>query len=95
MPDLPGITRQGRPLVIERKASEDIQPPSQAVDYGLRVRRHPQEGDFQRFGYFEGPEIDSRPPLVWLVAPTFHFYSAGETLLKNICRPKFRYRASA
>ena len=38
IPDLLGITRQGRLVVIDRKASEDIQLPSQAVDYGLRVR---------------------------------------------------------
>jgi hypothetical protein len=31
--DLLGITRQGRLVVIELKASEDIQMPLQAVDY--------------------------------------------------------------
>jgi hypothetical protein len=84
IPDLLGITRQGRLVVIELKASEDIQLPLQAVDYWLRVRRHQQDGDFQRFGYFEGAEIDPRPPLVWLVAPTFHFHSATEILLKYL-----------
>jgi hypothetical protein len=77
-----GITRQGRLVVIELRASEDIQLPLQAVDYWLRVRRHQREGDFQRYGYFEGVEIDPRPPLVWLVAPTFHFHSATEILVK-------------
>lgn len=82
IPDLLGITRQGRLVVIELKASEDIHLPLQAVDYWLRVRRHQREGDFQRYGYFEGVEIDPRPPVVWLVAPTFHFHSATEILLK-------------
>lgn len=82
--DLLGITRQGRLVVIELKASEDIQMPLQAVDYWLRVRRHQREGDFQRYGYFTGVEIDPRPPLVWLVAPAFRFHSATEILLKYL-----------
>lgn len=82
--DLLGITRQGRLVVIELKASEDIQMPLQAVDYWLRVRRHHAEGDFQRYGYFAGLEIDARPPLVWLVAPAFRFHSASEILLKYL-----------
>ena len=55
--DLLGVTRQGRLVVIELKASEDIQLPVQAVDYWLRVRRHQREGDFQRDGYFAGVAI--------------------------------------
>ena len=82
--DLLGITRQGRLVVIELKASEDIQMPLQAVDYWLRVRRHQREGDFHRYGYFAGVEIDPRPPLVWLVAPAFRFHSATEILLKYL-----------
>jgi hypothetical protein len=83
-PDLLGVTRHGRLVVIELKASEDIQMPFQAVDYWLRVRRHQREGDFQRYGYFGGLEIDPRPPLVWLVAPAFRFHSAMEILLKYL-----------
>jgi hypothetical protein len=82
--DLLGITRQGRLVVIELKASEDIQMPLQAVDYWLRVRRHQRDRDFQRFGYFSGIEIDPRPPLVWLVAPAFRFHSATEILQKYL-----------
>lgn len=84
IPDLLGVTRHGRLVVIELKASEDIQMPFQAVDYWLRVRRHQREGDFQRYGYFGGLEIDPRPPLVWLVAPAFRFHSAMEILLKYL-----------
>jgi hypothetical protein len=82
--DLLGITRQGRLVVIELKASEDIQMPLQAVDYWLRVRRHQRDKDFQRFGYFSGIDIDPRPPLVWLVAPAFRFHSATEILKKYL-----------
>lgn len=79
--DLLGVTRRGRLVVIELKASEDIQMPMQAVDYWLRVRRHQREGDFERSGYFAGVEIDPQPPLVWLVAPALRFHSALETVL--------------
>ncbi len=81
--DLLGITRRGRLVVIELKASEDIQLPLQAVDYWMRVRRHQRQGDFQQFGYFNEIEIDSRPPLLWLVAPLLHFHSTAEILLKH------------
>lgn len=82
--DLLGVTRRGRLVVIELKASEDIQMPMQAVDYWLRVRRHQREGDFQRSGYFSGIELDPQPPLVWLVAPGLRFHPATGTLLKYL-----------
>jgi hypothetical protein len=82
--DLLGVTRRGRLVVIELKASEDIQLPIQAVDYWLRVRRHQREGDFERFGYFSGMELDPKPPLIWLVAPGLRFHSATETLVKYL-----------
>src|ERR1700691_1671593 len=82
--DLLGITRQGRLVVIELKASEDLQLPVQAVDYWLRVRRHQREADFQRDGYFPGVVIDPQPPLVWLVSPGLRFHSATDTLLKYL-----------
>src|ERR1700740_1977153 len=82
--DLLGVTRRGRLVIIELKASEDIQMPIQAVDYWLRVRRHQREGDFQRFGYFSGIDLDPKPPLVWLVAPGLRFHSTTEILLKYL-----------
>jgi hypothetical protein len=82
--DLLGITRRGRLVVIELKASEDIQLPFQAVDYWLRVRRHQRAGDFQQFGYFAGVEIDPHPPLVWLVAPGLRFHPATQLLAKYL-----------
>jgi hypothetical protein len=82
--DLLGVTKRGRLVVIELKASEDIQLPIQAVDYWLRVRRHQHEGSFQRDWYFAGIELDGKPPLVWLVAPGLRFHSATEKLLKYL-----------
>jgi hypothetical protein len=82
--DLLGITRQGRLVVIELKASEDLQLSRQALDYWRRVRHHQREGDFQRDGYFAGVPIDPQPPLVWLVSPGLRFHSATDTLLKYL-----------
>jgi hypothetical protein len=82
--DLLGVTRRGRLVVIELKASEDMQLPMQAVDYWLRVRRHQRDGDFERYGYFAGKELDPKPPLVWLVAPALRFHSSVETILKYL-----------
>jgi hypothetical protein len=86
--DLLGVTRRGRLVVIELKASEDLQLPLQAVDYWLRVRRHQREGDFERYGYFPGLTLDPRPPLVWLAAPALRFHPATDTLLKYLS-PEF------
>jgi hypothetical protein len=80
--DLLGLTRQRRLVVIEMKASEDIHLPLQAADYWLRMRRHLSDGDFPRYGYFTGIEIDPRPPLLWLVAPALRFHPANEIVLK-------------
>lgn len=82
--DLLGVTRRGRLVVIELKASEDIQLPMQAVDYWLRVRRHQREGNFERFGYFPGLKIDPAPPLVWLVAPGLRFHPSAEILCRYL-----------
>jgi hypothetical protein len=82
--DLLGVTRRGRLVVIELKASEDIQLPLQAVDCWLRVRRHQCHGDLQRYGYFAGITLDPKPPLVWLAAPALRFHSATDTLLKYL-----------
>ena len=82
--DLLGVTLRGRLVVIELKASEDIQLPIQAVDYWLRVCRHQREGDFHRYGYFSGIELDPKPPLVWIAAPALRFHSATDILLKYV-----------
>jgi hypothetical protein len=82
--DLLGVTRRGRLVVIELKASEDVQLPIQAADYWLRVCRHQREGDFHRCGYFSGVELDPNPPLIWIAAPAFRFHSATDILLKYL-----------
>jgi len=82
--DLLGVTREGRLAVIELKASEDIHLALQGMDYWLRVRWHLQQGDFPRYGYFSGVELQPKPPLLYLVAPGFRFHPATDTLLRYI-----------
>jgi len=82
--DLLGVTRDGRVAVIELKASEDIHLALQGMDYWLRVRWHLQQGDFQRYGYFTGVELQHKPPLLYLVAPGLRFHPATDVLLRYV-----------
>ena len=90
--DLLGITLDGRLIIMELKASEDVQLVMQAIDYWLRVRHHQKQGDFPRYGYFPGVEISSKPPLLLLVAPSLQFHPAADILARclvpeiEICR---------
>ena len=58
--DLVGIDHTGRLVVIELKATEDLQLPFQAIDYWTRVRKHLLAGDFERQGYFPGQNHPAR-----------------------------------
>ncbi|HTS13690.1 MAG TPA: hypothetical protein VMH00_16340 [Candidatus Limnocylindrales bacterium] len=82
--DVLGVTLRGRLVIIELKATENIQLPMQAVDYWLRVRRHQLAGDFRLHGYFAGLALSAEPPLVWLVAPGLRFHASTDTLLKYL-----------
>ncbi len=79
--DLLGIDHTGRLVVIELKATADLQLPFQALDYWLRVRKHLDAGDFERLGYFAGHVVSPQPPRILLVAPALEFHSTIETLL--------------
>ena len=79
--DLLGVTRRGRLAILELKASEHIHLPLQAAEYWLRIRRHLEEEDFLRAGYFPGLELQKAPPLVYLVAPALRFHPTTDSLL--------------
>lgn len=79
--DLLGIDHTGRLVVIELKATADLQLPFQALDYWLRVRKHLLAGDFERLGYFAGHVISRDAPRILLVAPALEFHSTTETIL--------------
>ena len=79
--DLLGIDHTGRLVIIELKATADLQLPLQALDYWLRVGKHLEAGDFERLGYFAGHVLSRDPPRILLVAPALEFHSTTETLL--------------
>lgn len=82
--DLLGIDHARRLVVIEIKATADLQLPFQALDYWLRVRKHLDAGDFVRQGYFAGHVVSPEAPRILLVAPALEFHSTTETLLKAL-----------
>jgi hypothetical protein len=82
--DLVGVTRDGRLVVLELKAQEDIQMTLQAVDYWLRVRWHHERQDFPRYGYFPGVTLDPRPPRLLLIAPSLRFHPATDVILRYL-----------
>lgn len=79
--DLLGVTRTGRLAILELKATENLDMPLQAADYWSRIRRHQAQGDLVRNGYFAGLELQSAPPLVYLVAPALRFHPSTDALL--------------
>ena len=78
--DLLGVTIDGRLVIMELKASEDIHLLLQAVDYWQRVRWHQELDSFHRFGYFNGIELQDRAPLLLLVAPSLRFHPALDSM---------------
>jgi hypothetical protein len=84
--DILCATRSGRLAILELKASEHIHLPLQAAEYWLRIQRHLQQDDFQRYGYFPGVELQKTAPLVYLVAPALHFHPTTDVLLRCLVR---------
>ena len=84
--DLLTVARSGRLAILELKASEHIHLPLQAAGYWLRIRRHLEQRDFARYGYFPGIELQPAPPLVYLVAPALRFHPSTDTLLRYLVR---------
>ncbi len=89
MLDLLAVNRDGRLLVLELKADEDLHLPLQGLDYWLRVRQ--LQGDsvqtggrnsLHRHGYFPGVELADAPPLLHFVAPSLRIHPANETVLR-------------
>jgi hypothetical protein len=78
--DILTVTKTGRLVIIELKATEHIHLPLQAADYWLRIREHLERGDFARCGYFPKVELQKTPPLVYLVAPAPRFHSTSGAL---------------
>ncbi len=58
--------------------------PLQGLDYWARVAWHHERDEFQRFGYFDGRELSSEKPLLFLVAPALHVHPTTDVLLRYI-----------
>ncbi len=82
--DVLTVTRAGRVAILELKATEFLSLPLQAADYWLRIRRHLAQGDLARYGYFPGIELQTAPPIVYLVAPALRFHPATDRLLRML-----------
>ncbi len=78
------MNRQGRLVILELKAGEDIHLPLQALDYWMTIRRHQERGDFERLGYFREQEMSPEPPLILLVSPGLQFHAKVDTVLKYL-----------
>jgi hypothetical protein len=84
MIDLLSVTLNGRLMVLELKANEDLHLPLQGLDYWLRVRQVHAAGELQKYGYFTGVELSDAPPLLVLVAPALRIHPANETVLRYL-----------
>ena len=93
MLDLLTLDRNGRLVVLELKASEDLHLPLQALDYWIRVRALNADRQtsppasaplsaFERNGYFAGAEVSTLPPRLILAAPALRIHPANETVLR-------------
>jgi hypothetical protein len=93
MLDLLTLDADGRLVVIELKADEDLHLPMQALDYWIRVRalnadRQPVAGNgralsaFERQGYFAGAEVSPQLPRLLLAAPSLRIHPANEAVLR-------------
>lgn len=95
MLDLLTLDRQGRLVVVELKADEDLHLPLQALDYWIRVRalnadRRPAPGctkplsAFERQGYFTGCAVSTRVPRLVLAGPALRIHPANEPVLRYL-----------
>lgn len=94
MLDLLTLDRNGRLVVLELKANEDLHLPLQALDYWIRVHalnqdRQPASGGrnlsaFEREGYFAGTGVSPLPPRLVLAAPALRVHPANEPVLRYL-----------
>jgi hypothetical protein len=82
--DLLTITKAGRLVVIEIKASADPDLPFQALDYWIAVEQHRQAHDFENKGYFAGCDLLDEPALLVLVAPLLAFHKTASQMIAAV-----------
>ncbi len=94
MLDILTIDRNGRLVVMEIKANEDLHLPLQALDYWIRVRMLNADREagadgkelsaFERHGYFDGEPVSPLPPRLLLAAPALRIHPANEQVLRYL-----------
>lgn len=93
MLDLLTVDRDGRLVVLEVKADEDMHLPLQGLDYWIRVRAlnadrrmdgNREVGAFERQGYFADAEIAKRAPKLLLIAPALRIHPSNEIVLRYL-----------
>jgi hypothetical protein len=93
MLDLLTVDRDGRLVVLEVKADEDMHLPLQGLDYWIRVRAlnadrrmdgNREVGAFERQGYFANSEIAKRAPKLLLIAPALRIHPSNEIVLRYL-----------
>ncbi len=97
MLDLLTLDRDGRLVVLELKADEDLHLPLQALDYWIRVRalnadRREDEhragtgpiSAFERMAYFSGAKVSEANPRMILAAPALRIHPSNETVLRYL-----------
>lgn len=82
--DVLTATRSGRLAILELKTGEDPVFLLQAVKYWLRIKRHLEQGDLARCGYFSQITLQPSPPLIYLVGPALRFHPATGNLLRYL-----------
>jgi hypothetical protein len=93
--DLLAVRRDGRLVVVEIKADEDLHLALQSLDYWVRVRQHHRaiaekpgstaaKSDLARFGYFPGKQLRADAPLLYLIAPALRIHPATEVVLRYV-----------
>ena len=93
--DLLAVRRDGRLVVMEIKADEDLHLALQSLDYWVRVRQHHLSAAenraaptptaiCERFGYFPGKQLRTDAPLLYLIAPALRIHPATEVVLRYI-----------
>src|ERR1039458_324074 len=91
------LDRNGRLVIIELKADEDLHLPLQSLDYWIRVRalnhdRHSVAGKeggrplsaLERQEYFAGAEVSPLVPRLLLAAPALRIHPVNETVLRSL-----------
>jgi hypothetical protein len=78
--DLLAVSRSGQLCILELKIAEDIELPTQALDYWARIGWHLERGELDAL--FPGRVLARLAPKLMLVAPALSFHPANEIVLR-------------